>query len=907
MRTRPLVAAFLVASAVLACAPVKPVQMVKAVPYEGFAAAYPTGMRLVAYALPHMPTVMVSASYQVGSVDDPPGKEGLAHLVEHLSFRARTGGGATLWSRLLATGAEFNGFTQDDSTDYYEIGQPDQLDELLRLEADRLRDPLAGVDEAAFARERAVVAREMAERHAGQDEPRQLDWLRARALPGSPYARAASAESVARITLEDVRGFVRRHYTPASVILVVTGPEPGASVSARALRAMGALANDGAPARLPVAFRPPRPDLTAPVARDLEVREAPVDRPVLWLAWSMPGDADRGVPRALAAEEYVRRRLSWMQYEHAGLVRSVDTTVDRMDGVALVVAQIELTRREDAQAVLDAFRSVRRFWRGLGAGADLDDDAKRWIRDNLLLRSHLRLEALEVADAARYFRTTGEPDFVGGWQKQVAVSLTTDSKEYVERYLDDARAAALLVVPGGRAAAGPVAGVAAGADHHGPAPEEPGVAVPPVPAMRAGLARAERRRLPNGLEVVVAYRPGFRAVDARLVFRRDPGLRSDADLQYLASLASPCGIAGRIAHYNVLRATPDSLFATIHYPSDLVDQVLVNLSCRASQMTFDAPVFERLRTATVQELDRRPPGQSENERAGALLLTRVFPGEPFGVVVDAARVRGYATSAAKRFHDATFRPDRASLIIAGNVQPTPELWSRIEQLYGGWRGLDATPPAALPAVPLPARRQVVVMDRPGAQEARITLGLRIPPRALRDDPATRVLVDVMERGLFEDLRVRRALTYGVSPALIDTVRGSALFLDTTVEARQARDAVQALLDALAAGTRGIPQEPLDRAKLRVFRDHLRQFGTSARDGGMIAEAFVQGLPADEWDTFGDRLRSVTPQRVQAAAQAAALDREVILVAGDAATLAPALRAAGLEPEVVAARPAPAAR
>ncbi|ACG73971.1 peptidase M16 domain protein [Anaeromyxobacter sp. K] len=904
MRTRPLVAAFLAASAALACAPVKPVQKVKPIPYEGFAAAYPTGMRLVAYAMPHMSNVAVAASYQAGSVSDPPGKEGLAHLVEHLSFRARPGGGATLWTRLLAAGVQFNGFTSADSTDYLAVGQPDQLDDLLRIEADRLRDPLAGIDEAAFLRERAVVMREMADRHAGADERGQREWLRARALPGSPYARAASAESVTRITLEDAREFVRRHYTPAGVILVVTGPEAAQSVSARALRAMGALANDGAPPRLPAAHRPPRPSLDAPIASDLEIREAPVERPMLWLAWPVPGEVDRGGPRALAAENFVSGRLSWLTWEHKDLVWSYDTDVDRKDGVSLVIARIELRRREDAPAVLAALASDRRYLAGVGSD---DLEGKRWIRDNLLLRAHLRLEALEVAEAAGYFRATGEPDFVAGWQKQVAVSLTTDTKEYVGRYLGDDRAARLLVVPAGRAPARPLpdAAQASGVDHHGAPPDEPGVAVSAVPALPVDLAGAERRRLANGLEVVIAHRPGFNAVDARLVFRRDHSLPSDEELEWLAAQSSPCGSAGRVRDFNQLRWYRDALVAGIHYPSDLVDDVLVNLSCRASQTTLDGPYFVRLRDEVADRLKRRPETLDEGERADAELLSRVFPGEPYGLVPDAARVRRYRIEDARRFHEATFRPERASLVIAGNVKPTPELWQRIEQLYGGWR-MSGTPSAAAPApVPLPARRQVVVVDRPGSPDAQVAVGLRVPTRAARDEPATRVLLDHVAYATREDLRVRRALAYDVVPGLVDTVRGAALFLGTRVEAPNAAAVATALLAAL--GARELQGEALQRAKLRVSREYLLQFGTSARDGSMLAHAFVHGLQPNEWDTFGERLRSVTPERVQAAAQAAALGREVVLVAGDAATLVPALRAAGLEPEVVAAKAAPAAR
>src|SRR5512140_3452393 len=108
MRSRPL----LLASACVAlagCATVflpRPEPLARAIRFPGTFETYPTGLRGVARAT-------VTVSYGVGYADDPPGKEGLAHLAEHLSFRARSYGatGPQIKSRLLALGAAFNGAT----------------------------------------------------------------------------------------------------------------------------------------------------------------------------------------------------------------------------------------------------------------------------------------------------------------------------------------------------------------------------------------------------------------------------------------------------------------------------------------------------------------------------------------------------------------------------------------------------------------------------------------------------------------------------------------------------------------------------------------------------------------------------------------------------------------------------
>ncbi len=97
---------------------------------------------------------------------DPPGEEGLAHLVEHLTYRAvdpvASGGVAlTRWNRLIqAAVGEMNGYTTPDCLIFYEIAAPAELSTLVGLETARLADPLAAVDERAFALERDIIGSE---------------------------------------------------------------------------------------------------------------------------------------------------------------------------------------------------------------------------------------------------------------------------------------------------------------------------------------------------------------------------------------------------------------------------------------------------------------------------------------------------------------------------------------------------------------------------------------------------------------------------------------------------------------------------------------------------------------------------------------------------------------------------
>jgi hypothetical protein len=103
---------------------------------------------------------------------------------------------------------------------------PEQLASLVGLEAGRLREPLENVSEEDFRVARDVVVAELRQRYETSPEGAQQRWLHEVLLPDHPYGRTSGGtpESLQRLTLEDARAFVKAHYTPAHVVVVVSGP-----------------------------------------------------------------------------------------------------------------------------------------------------------------------------------------------------------------------------------------------------------------------------------------------------------------------------------------------------------------------------------------------------------------------------------------------------------------------------------------------------------------------------------------------------------------------------------------------------------------------------------------------------------------------------------------------------------
>ena len=179
------------------------------------------GLRVVLVQDPRAREIQVTMRYQVGTIDDPPGQAGVAHLVEHLMFQQILGG-KTLFSKLEDDATFFTGLTSLDATTYIERASPTHLEEMLSIEAVRVGFRCTSVTDAVFVRERAVVVNELALR----GEVRELALaLQDSVYPeGHPYRHGiATTASIATITRDQACAFADAHYAPGNAVLVVSG------------------------------------------------------------------------------------------------------------------------------------------------------------------------------------------------------------------------------------------------------------------------------------------------------------------------------------------------------------------------------------------------------------------------------------------------------------------------------------------------------------------------------------------------------------------------------------------------------------------------------------------------------------------------------------------------------------
>lgn len=198
------------------------------------------GLQVVVVENHRVPVVNQMVWYKVGAADEPPGKSGLAHLLEHLMFKGTAEIPPGEFSRIIARhGGQDNAFTSSDYTAYYQTIAVENLPLLMKMEADRMQN--LRLDDATVLTERDVVVEERLSRV--ENEPSSLLGERVdAALWGvHPYHNPVIgwANELKALTRDDALAFYKKWYAPNNATLIVTGDVTVDQVRALAEQSFG--------------------------------------------------------------------------------------------------------------------------------------------------------------------------------------------------------------------------------------------------------------------------------------------------------------------------------------------------------------------------------------------------------------------------------------------------------------------------------------------------------------------------------------------------------------------------------------------------------------------------------------------------------------------------------------------
>ena len=866
--------------------------------YEKFMLS--NGLDVILHEDHSLPVVAVNVWYHVGSKDEEQGRTGFAHLFEHVMFEGSKHHNKSYFDPLQKVGANLNGSTTNDRTNYWEDVPSNYLELALWLEADRMGFLMDALDQKRFDVQRDVVKNER--RQSYENRPYGMAHL---LLPPvvfpspHPYSWSTigSQEDLDAAALEDVKDFFQTYYTPSNASLAIVGDFDSSEVSRQVERYFGDI--------------PPGPPTTRVGRMDSKLRgqasltmRDKVQLPRLYLVWpTVPGFDRRQVPLDILSVVLGDGKSSRL-YQSLVYDRQIAHDVAVFHHAQEIAGEFYLQVTAAPGKTLEEIESI--VWE------EIARTKEEPLTEKELARAKNRVESHYVRQLERFGGFGGRADMLNYYNTMAGdlELVNTDVERYLSVTEADVQGAAeamlsdsyvrLSVLPEEQ-----LRPSQSSVDRSAmPEPSTAPSFSPPVP---------KRARLANGLDVVTLEKRGLPLVAFGVLLRAGaiadtpelPGLgnltasmlaegtssRSSSQIaEEMEFLGAHLGV---ITNREYVLVSTETLTAHWHAALELASDVLVN-------PTFPQNELDRLQRELLVDLRR----VSDNPAAIAARASRALlygPTSRYGHPVDGTESSAEAlTREALTGHFAKYYvPANATLIVVGDAAHD-EVMAQAEARLGGWT--SAQPEAFDGSEPEPGATPTTIFlaDKPGAAQSIIRCGQLTIPRHHADYFAL-TLLNYVFGGQFAarlntNLRQDKGYSYGYVSSIDWFTGPSSLVAGGGVETAVTKEAVAETLKEFAEirGPRPVTEAEFETARDGIIRSIPSQFEAQGQMLQQLTRLVAFRLPLDYFTNFEANLMAVTLDDVRRVAEERFDDAHLrILVVGDAATIEPGLKELGL--------------
>lgn len=321
----------------------------------------------------HAPLVSVEVSYAAGAADDPEGKRGLAHLVEHLVATGTRDVEHPAAELELAGACRMNARTNNDRTAYFETLPPSRLETALWVESDRMAYAASAVTEARVDTERAAVKNELRDRTRDASLGVVGTFLSRELFPEwHPYELPLDdAADLGSIHASDVLAFLHTWYSPGNATLAIAGAFEREPTLAAVHRYFDSIPSREPPKRAALPAWSPSP---VKLVIDASVAYDSVAESWLGPAFGTPDDAALDLAAAVLAERLAHSLVA------GGMAVSAGARESSMRRASVFSVEVTLAGKGSvARAATAIQRSVDELARPVSA-EDLDRAREVWCR-----------------------------------------------------------------------------------------------------------------------------------------------------------------------------------------------------------------------------------------------------------------------------------------------------------------------------------------------------------------------------------------------------------------------------------------------------------------------------------------------------------------------------------------------
>lgn len=898
------------------------------------------GLKVILHEDHSDPLVALAIQYHVGSGREKPGKTGFAHFFEHMLFqRSENLPRNAFFQNISKMGGSFNGSTNSDGTNYYEVVPRNALEKILWMESDRMGFFINTVTQGGMDREVDVVSNEKRQNYDSQPYGQTSIIMAKEMFPaGHPYSWTTIGEipDLKSATIDDVKEFYGKFYVPNNATLVLTGDFDLNQAKELINKYFGEI-KKGA-------------DVPKPVIQPLELKET---KKIVW------EDSYAKLPQITIAyptvEAYNKDSYALSYFtslfangkksplykivvEEKKLAPSVSAfnRTQEVAGTAMIsIRAFEgVNLNELYTAIEEAFAKFEKD------GVDPQELQKLKVMQEVNLYNRLTGVQGKALMMARDNEFAGKPDASFDDLKKYQAVTKEDIMAVYEKYFKGKPYFALSIVPkgkpelavngstpasiveenvaeqkmksaGGKIVDDPYTHTPSAIDRSvEPAllPNTPAITVPPVwtnkLANGMGLFGITQSELPI-IQVNISLKGGLLLDPANkigLSFLNAELMNEGTALKTPEELESAMGLLG----------------ARISVSSD-IEGMNVSISCLSKNFKEVMALVEEM--ILQPRFDEKALARVKNEIKSMIRQNSVDPGAIASSVADrllfGAESRlaqlPYGTDMSldsitmddiKGFYNSFISPTIANFNIAGAIdQATCE--KAIASLVKKWAAKDVTVPE--PTAGIPAKRsQIYFVDYPNAPQSMIIVCKNGVPYSSPDFYPSVIVNFRLGAGsqgmLFDVLRLQKGFTYGAYSSFTGEEYYNKFVASSSVQGSATKEAVQLFKDLISTYGEKYNEEELSATKNSMIKAKASSFETLGALVTMLTNISSYNLPFDYVKQQEETINNMTVEQAKAVIAKNMDARELIyVVVGDAKTQFKQLESLGMGKPILVQR------
>ncbi|MBK1990778.1 insulinase family protein [Sphaerospermopsis aphanizomenoides BCCUSP55] len=857
------------------------------------------GLTVLTKEVHNAPVVTVQVWYKIGSGYEASGVNGVAHQLEHLMFKGTKTRPVQFGQLFSALGSDSNAFTSYEQTAYYNTAESNKLNALLELEADRMQNSL--IDHQQLASEKQVVISEL-EGYENSAKYRLKRAVLKSVFPDHAYGlpTGGTQADVEKLTVEQVREYYQRYYTPDHAVLVIVGDFQTAKTLETVKEVFGKIPKGQTSAPKPITPIPQIP--TSAI-----VLQEPGAGKLMQVIYPLPDVNHPDVP-ALGVMDYILTggKNSYLDrvLVNSGLDGDVSAHVASLGAIGWYDLSVSAAPSQDLQKIDTVIKNAITKLAKTGVTSEQVEKAKTQLISSVILnRRDITSQGMQFANDQLI---AGDYRYTERYLDNVRKVKAEDINTVINKYLQPEARVVGFFEPSQQNAKNDNQSSATTTEENftsglSLAPSEVIKYLPDTDNVSQKTDRILPQKLTfvNGLRVLLlpdkssptitlsaSIKAGKEFDDnekAGLASLVADNLMSGTKTKDALTIADILEVRGASLSFTALREGVRIQGKSLKEDLPVLLETMTDV---VKNSTFPVKELERSRQQALNDLNLNldDPDEVANRKLIQSIYPQNHPLHKFPTKESIQKIKRFDAIAFRQKH---YRPDTMVLVLVGDFD-AQEVRSQLENQLGNWQVKGKPAIVKYPQVEMVDQGVRVNSVLPGKAQAVTYMGYvgikRQDPRFYQALVLNQILGgDTLSSRLGSEVRDRLGLTYGIYSSFQAGKNTGTFLIEMQTSPEDTNKAIATTRKILKQlRLQGVTELEVETAKRTLISNYNISLSKPEELTARILMNEVYGLDKIELRSFVEKIQKVTKNEVnQAALELLAPDKLVVVTAGPA--------------------------